>query len=179
MFFTSKKCGSQERDKKYPVTGRKVAVLAADGVNDEDINKMKMALKEEGAMAKIIAPKSGMITGASGDKIKVDKSFLASSSVLFDAVYVPGGKKSINALSEEADAIHFMNEMFKHFKPIACDNEAVDMFHNSPAGNKFNKSDEKEAAEQGVILNGSPVDLIDAISHHRFWDRKNPAQVPA
>ncbi|MEX0719324.1 MAG: catalase, partial [Balneolaceae bacterium] len=26
-----------KRDKKYPVTGRKVAVLAADGVNDEDI----------------------------------------------------------------------------------------------------------------------------------------------
>ncbi|MEX0608091.1 MAG: catalase [Balneolaceae bacterium] len=166
-------------NKRYPVKGRKVAILAADGVDDGAISKMKLALKEKNVMANIIAPKSGSITSASGESIKVDKSFLTTSSVLFDAVYIPGGSKSIKMLSNQADAIHFINEAFKHFKPIAANEEAVDFFNQTTAGNHFESSDEKEAAEQGVILNGTPDEFIDAISRHRFWHRKSPEMIPA
>jgi putative intracellular protease/amidase len=35
-----------------------------------------------------------------------------------DAVYVPGGADSAAALTSNANAIHFVQEAFKHFKPL-------------------------------------------------------------
>lgn len=55
-----------------------------------------MALEEAKAVVQIIAPHLGFI--AAEEKVKVDQSFLMAASVLFDAVYVPDGKKSAAAL---------------------------------------------------------------------------------
>ena len=49
------------------------------------------------------------------------------SSVLYDAVYMPGGKSSVAAVAAEADAVHFLNEAYKHCKAIAADTEAMDV----------------------------------------------------
>ena len=41
--------------------------------------------------AKIVAPRLGTLKGDDGDELLIDFSLLTASSVLFDAVYVPGG----------------------------------------------------------------------------------------
>ena len=74
----------------------------------------------EGAMVKIVAPKHGSIKTADGKEIKVDETWLTTGSVLFDAVYVPGGKQSVETLGGEPDAFQFVNEAFKHCKAIAA-----------------------------------------------------------
>ena len=79
---------------------------------------MKKALTDAGAQAKVVAPRLGTLKGANGEEVKIDFSFLTAASVLFDAVYVPGGEKSVAALKREADAIHFVNEAYKHCKAI-------------------------------------------------------------
>ena len=78
---------------------RKIAFLMADGFDDTAVSEMKKALLTAGAAVMTVAPRLGMLTGANGEQIKADLSFLTGSSVLFDAVYVPGGE--VNSSAQE------------------------------------------------------------------------------
>ena len=84
---------SQINNPNFPndtIKTRKIAVLLADGFDDAAVDEMSKALLTAGAMPKTVAPHLGVVTGAGGTQLKVDFSFLTGSSVLFDAVYIPG-----------------------------------------------------------------------------------------
>ena len=166
---------------KDTIQTRLIAVLCADGVDGNAVAAMKEALEAEGAMAKIIAPRSGSIRSTGGTAIKVDHSFLTSASVLFDAVYVPDGAESVATLKDDADAIHFVNEAYKHCKPIAAEGEGVALIKASYWGSKLLADDtpEQNLPAKGVIINGTSQDFIKAIAQHRFWERENRDKVPA
>lgn len=162
---------------------RKVAVLVADNFDAPAVASLKKALEAEGAQAKLIAPRLGAIGGSDGKKAEADFSLLTSSSVLFDAVYVPGGQKSVNALMHDADAVHFVNEAFKHCKTIGASAEGVDLLklsYISAAGADGNGG----LASEGVIIvkNGSEPqfarEFIKAMAKHRHWNREG-TPVPA
>ena len=165
---------------KDSIKTRKIAILAADGVDELSLSAMKEALEGAGAKTKIVAPFLGFIAGAGGKSIKADESFFTTASVLFDAVYVPDGLHA-SALQGEPDAIHFINEAYKHCKAIAADGAGVKFLNATAAGTKINiQSDtEKSNTANGVIINGSPKDFINAIAQHRFWEREKPGKVPA
>lgn len=164
---------------KDSIKTRQIAILMADGSDDQTAAKMKKALIAEGAVVKIVAPKLGTIKGKSGELIKVDQSFLTAASVLFDAVYIPGGKGGIQNLLAEADPLHFIDEAYRHCKAIAIDGEAIDLFEATYASRKLPKKlSEKDAEKMGIIINGSPKEFIAAIAQHRFWVREKK-KVPA
>ena len=104
---------------------RKVAVLLADGFDDAAVQEMSKALLTAGAVPKTVAPHLGVVTGANGEQLKVDFSFLTASSVLFDAVYIPGSDDSVTAISQVPDAVEFVGEAFKHCKAIAASGQGV------------------------------------------------------
>ena len=54
---------SQEEGPKDTIKGRKVAILAADGVTSADIKRMEVGLKKEGATAEVVAPQLGELKG--------------------------------------------------------------------------------------------------------------------
>nr|MBA2760414.1 catalase [Segetibacter sp.] len=110
---------------KDSIRTRKIAILAADGVMEAELMTVKNSLLAQGAMVDVIAPRLGTIAGATGTQITVDKSLLTVASVLYDAVYVPGGANSVATLEAEADAIHFLNEAYKHCKAIAATGDAL------------------------------------------------------
>lgn len=153
---------------KNTIKSRQIAILVADGVDEDSVTRMKNALQLEKAMVKIIAPKLGLVKGVNGAAIKADQTFLTAASVLFDAVYVPGGAGSIAALLDEEDPVLFVNEAYKHCKAIAIDDEAIDLLNATYIG----KSIVKKTGKEGVIINGSPKDFIKAIAQHRFWERE-------
>lgn len=153
---------------KNTIKSRQIAILVADGVDEDSVTQMKNALQAEKAMVKIIAPKLGLVKGVNGAAIKADQTFLTAASVLFDAVYVPGGAGSIAALLDEEDPVLFVNEAYKHCKAIAIDDEAIDLLNATYIG----KSIVKKTGKEGVIINGSPKDFIKAIAQHRFWERE-------
>ena len=125
---------------KGSIKSRKIAILAASGVNGNAVKQMKAALIGEGAVVELIAPKLDEITTDKEASIKVDKNFLTVSSVLYDAVYVPGGKKSIAALSNEADAISFINQAYNHCKAIAVDTDAEALIEKTSIGELLKNS---------------------------------------
>ncbi|MEO5865279.1 MAG: DJ-1/PfpI family protein, partial [Nitrospiraceae bacterium] len=118
--------------------------------------------------------------------IHIDFSFLTSSSVLFDAVYIPGGDKSVQALQQEADAIEFVKEAYKHCKTIAATG-AGERFLRAAClerdymGESPHEGDQK--TEDGGLIIGEESDsrgvaskFINAMAHHRHWERELKAQ---
>ncbi|MES2457363.1 MAG: catalase [Bacteroidota bacterium] len=158
---------------KDTVKSRKIAVLAADGFNDKTLSTVKSAFEAEGAIVEIIAPRLGKIISENKVSMEIDQSLLTAASVLFDAVYIPGGKASIASLKTEANAIHFINEAFKHCKAIAADADAAALLDASYV----------DQTDPGVLVDKNIKSLasafVQAVAGHRFWEREKPRKVPA
>lgn len=161
---------------KDTIKTRRVAFLATNGVDDDALDAMKSSLTAEGAVVKIVAPKHGSIKTAGGKDVKVDETFVTTSSVVFDAVYVPGGKKSVDALAGEMEAIHFVNEAFKHCKAVAATGEGIEFVKNET----FAGRDETDKAViLGETAKQTAKPFIAAIAQHRNWERETARKVPA
>lgn len=154
---------------------RKIAVLAADDVNERSLNTVKKKLASEGAVVEIISARLGTIKGNAGSEIMVDKSLFTTASVLYDAVYVPGGANSIATLEADPDAIHFLNEAYKHCKPIGADEDAMQVLRATYFAKKL--------PEDGVVVESNVATLVtgfvEAIKMHRFWKREKARKVPS
>jgi catalase len=171
---------SMDGTQKDSIKSRKIAILAANGVNGAAIQQMKKALTDEGAVAEIIAPKLGEIVTDKGASIKVDKNLRTVSSVLYDAVYIPGGKESIDAVANEADAIYFINQAYKHCKAIAADSEAATLIAKTSIGALLEENKALPGFVFGTRQNSKvAAQFIKAIAQHRFWERETMAKVPA
>lgn len=113
-------------------------------------------------------------------------TFLTGASVMFDAIYVPGGKQSINTLKQEGTAINFVTEAFKHCKAIAASGEGIELLEGANLKGVNLSVNGKVAADRGVVICPSSGDLgqfsqafIDAIMQHRHWMRTEKEMVPA
>jgi catalase len=174
---------------KDSIKTRKVAFLVADGFDEAAVANMTKALETAGALAKMVAPHGGAIIGAKGKELTVDFSLLTTSSVLFDAVYAPGGAESVAALLKEADAVHFISEAYKHCKTIAATGEGVDLLRASYAAVELTaregSKDTTTVAGDGLIVSMTSDarkisdSFITAIAQHRHWSREKKGDVPA
>ena len=169
---------SQIENPNFPkdtIKTRKVAVLLADGFDDGEVAEMNKALLTAGAVPKTVAPHLGVIAGADGSDIKADFSFLTGSSVLFDAIFVPGGEASIEALSAEAAASEFVSEAYKHCKAIAATGAGVDFVQQAlVAAYKTDEDQEGVITDRGVSIAETATAFIEAIAAHRHWSRETP-----
>jgi catalase len=172
---------SQEHTTKT-AKGRKVAILAADGVDGAQFAALKAALTANDVEAEVVSKFGGTITCTQGNQIEVQQTFLTAASVLFDAIYVPGGAQSIEALKKHGEALTFVHEAFKHFKPIAASGEGVDLLVQSDLkGVDLSQTNGKIGDELGVVVVRDASNMaafaqffIDAIAEHRFWKRPVP-----
>ena len=166
--------------KKDTIKTRQVAVLCANGVDDAALNAMLRSLLAEGVQCKIIAPKLGDVNGMSGKKVKADQSFLIATSVVFDAVYIPGGTKSVETLTADGDALHFVEEAYKHCKPVAANEDARSFLEYTCIGNNLHEKG-YDAKADGVVIGKGNISkaFIQAMKQHRFWEREKKGKVPA
>ena len=159
---------SQANTKFDTIATRQVAVLMADGFSMTDFKNMTDSLKKEGAVIKVVAPHGGTIKSNEVAEQKVDASIVTTESVLFDAIYIPGGIESIKALKQNAKFTKFVNEALKHCKAIAGDNEGVDFLESTYV------SEFKD--DKAICLNKEPSKFIKAIAQHRNWNRMKQAE---
>ena len=156
---------SQEEGPKDSIKGRKVAVLAADGVTIGDFKQLESALKKEGATAEVVAPHLGELKGG----LKVDKSFATSDSVMYDAVYIPGGKESVTMLLGDYEARHFVREAYNHGKAIATSADGNELLQS--LGIKDSPGVVTDKSSGGVTKS-----FVDSITQHRHWNRAKPTK---
>ena len=185
----------QETDRRIPevstirrgrydtIKTRKVAILLAEGFDYEQYAAVNKMLEDGGARAKVVAKMQGEFASAGGQKVKADESYLTTASVLFDAFFVPGGASSVEALMEHGDALHFINEGFRHGKPIGATGEGVDLLAEARlAGIKL--SDGGTTVHRGVV--SARTDRTDfaaafenAIRKYRHFERGEKEKTPA
>ncbi|NWB30434.1 catalase HPII [Pseudomonas gingeri] len=151
---------------------RKVAILAANGVDGAAIVALKKLLAAEGAHARLLGPTSAPVTTADGKSLAVDGSMEGLPSVAFDGVYVPGGEASVKALAGNGVALHYVLEAYKHLKAIVLHGEAkqlLEVLHLQ--------------ADAGLIVGSDAKALkvfVAALAQHRVWEREERAKaVPA
>ena len=158
---------------KNTIKTRKIAFLTADGVNREHIDQVRKRLLNEGASVDLIALKLGKLTPAKGESLTADKSLLTVSSVLYDAVYIPGGLKSVQALMEKQDAADFISLAYKHCKAIAYEADVLPLIEKTIIGEELKKNKELP----GVVTGSNKqkdigTSFVQAIKQHRFWERE-------
>jgi catalase len=180
---------SQEHRPITAPRGRRVAVVAADGADHAQLAAVREGLSEAGAKPEIVSMFQGTIDPAGdADPVEVDKSYVTTGSVEYDAVVIVGGADQADALLSQGEAMHFVHEAFKHHKPIAAMGEGVDVLRaatvpgTSLAGPD---TDGQVVVDAGVVttMAAQPHEvvtrLVDAIAQHRHWDRDRKHEVPA
>ncbi|MGI8485719.1 MAG: DJ-1/PfpI family protein, partial [Thermomicrobiales bacterium] len=178
---------SMEQPSQDSIKSRKVAILVADGVDAADVNAVKTALTAQGAVCEVIAKSLGSVSGANGATVSVDKSAITTDSVMYDAVFVPGGARSADALTAMPKALYFIAEAYAHYKPIAASGDGVAVLKRAivSAIQLSGAGTEGVASDLGVVSstesaagNDFTGQFIAAIAQHRFWDRPEQDQVP-
>jgi catalase len=107
---------SQANAASDSIAGRKVAVLVADGFEPAGLEAVKTAVQAGGGTVHLVAAR-GTVLDDKGGTVKADKMFVTAGSIMFDAVVVAGGAGSLKLLRADGDAVHFVQEAFRHAKP--------------------------------------------------------------
>jgi len=149
--------------------GRKVAILVDAGVDVAQVAAMQKALKAVGAISDIVGPHLGAISGRNGASVEANKTFANTASVLYDAVYLPGGQ-SVAALQQRGDARVFLAQAYKHAKTVAAIGEGVDLLMALlPQGTPLNQMG-VVAGGGGMQQSGFIQQFVTAIGF-RHWGR--------
>ncbi|WP_260465178.1 catalase HPII [Stutzerimonas stutzeri] len=155
------------------IKSRKIAILVANGVDGAAIDAFKAKLAEQGALPNIIGPSPAPVKTADGKMLPVDAAMDGMPSVMFDAVFVPGGADAAAAMAKSGEAKHYLLEAYKHLKPIVVLGAA------RPLLASLNLT-----ADSG-LLEGDDVDAVfgnfaQALGQHRVWAREAAAEaIPA
>lgn len=157
------------------IKSRKVAILIANGVDGKAIEAFQQKLADEGALAKLIGPSPAPVKTADGKMLTPDAAMDGMPSIAFDAVFVPGGAQSVQAMAKNGVAKHYLLEAYKHLKPIAVLGEARQLLTalNLPEDAGLVTGDDGDVA---TVFSA----FAQALSQHRVWAREAAAeQVPA
>jgi len=106
------------------LTGRKVAFLATDGVEQVELAAPWNALKQAGAEVVLVSDHSGDIQSMNhdekGEKFQVNVEVPSVSSRDFDALVLPGGVANPDKLRTNKDAVDFVRQFMELDKPVAA-----------------------------------------------------------
>ncbi|HEX6574479.1 MAG TPA: DJ-1/PfpI family protein, partial [Gemmatimonadaceae bacterium] len=106
------------------LAGRKVAVLATDGVEQVELTAPWQALKEAQADVTLLSIKNGDIQGLihdeKADTFHVDRLVKEVSARDFDALVIPGGVRNTEALRASPEAVSFVRGFMELDKPVAA-----------------------------------------------------------
>jgi protease I len=104
--------------------GKRVAILATDGVEQEELTQPKAALEDAGATTIVVSPKETTLKtwkdGNWGAEIAVDLPLESAHAEEFDALLLPGGVKNPDTLRMEPQAVAFVKAFFDLDKPVAA-----------------------------------------------------------
>ena len=106
------------------LSGVRVAVVATDGFEEEELTKPVMALRESGAAVDIVSPKVGQIQGFrhhdKSIKVEVTLPLDELDADRYDALMLPGGALNADAIRVEPKLKECIRAMDAAGKPMAA-----------------------------------------------------------
>ncbi len=161
--------------------GKKIAILAADGVEEIEYRKSKEAVEAAGAETETLSLQAGEIQAMNHDlepasKIPVDKKVADASPGDYDGLILPGGTVNPDKLRIDEDAVKFVQAYFKTGKPAGaiCHGPWLLAEADLVAGRKLTSYpsirtdlrnaggevvDEEVVVDQGLVTSRNPDDL--------------------
>jgi protease I len=103
--------------------GKKIAIIAAEGVEEVELVKPREAVENAGAETELLSIDEGEIQSVNGDLDKsetypVDKLVSDASVGDYDGLILPGGVLNPDKLRVEGSVIEFLQAYFKTGKPV-------------------------------------------------------------
>ena len=103
--------------------GRKVAILAADGVERVELEQPRQAIEDAGAETTLLSIHDGEIQARNHDieeagTFTVDGLVSEASVEDYDALLLPGGTVNPDQLRVDDDAVGFVRDWFETGKPV-------------------------------------------------------------
>ena len=165
---------------KNNLSGKKVAILVADGFEQAELEKPRQALIDAGAEALIVSPEDGEVQGWDtddfGDKFTVDVPLKEAKAEDFDALLLPGGVMNPDTLRMIPEAVDFVKHFFEAGKPVAaiCHGPQMLIEADVVRGRKMtsfpslktdlrnagaNWVDEVVVTDQGLVTSRKPSDI--------------------
>jgi deglycase len=106
------------------LNGKRVAILATDGVEQSELTQPRKALDDAGAQTTLISPKTGTIKAWQhdhwGDELRVDLPLEQADASTFDALLLPGGVMNPDRLRTNRHAVEFVQRFVTSGKPVAA-----------------------------------------------------------
>ncbi|MDR7082494.1 protease I [Arthrobacter ginsengisoli] len=164
----------------HNISGKKVAFLLTDGVEQVELTSPWNAVKEAGGEPTLVAPKSGKLQGYKGtekaETFAVDLTVAEAQASDFHALVIPGGVVNADHLRVDKDAQAFARAFFEQHKPVASichgpwllidagviSGRNVTSYHTLQTDLKnagANWSDQEVVVDQGLVTSRSPRDL--------------------
>jgi len=102
--------------------GKKVAILAAEGVEQVELTEPRDAVEKEGAQTVLLSVEAGDFQGFNhldkADTFTAEKAVKEVSAEDFDALLLPGGVANPDFLRTDDDAVGFVRDFATSGKPI-------------------------------------------------------------
>ncbi len=102
--------------------GKKIAFLAADGVEQSELTEPWKAVEREGGSPELVSLEDGEIQGVEhldhGETFEVDRAVKDASADDYDGLVLPGGVANPDFLRMDDDAVSFIRSFFEAGKPV-------------------------------------------------------------
>jgi protease I len=160
--------------------GKRVAIIAADMVEQVELVEPRKALEAAGAKTELLSIKPGTIQGFNhfdkADEHKVDKLVEEAHASDYDALLIPGGVGNPDQLRADENVVQFTRDFFEQGKPVAaiCHGPWVLVEAGAVKGRKLtswpslqtdirnaggNWVDEKVVVDEGLVTSRKPDDI--------------------
>jgi len=105
------------------LSGKRVAILATDGVERVELEQPRAAVADAGAEVELVSIHDGEIQARDHDlddagTFEVDRVITDASVDDYDALLLPGGTVNPDQLRTNSDAVSFVRDFFQTGKPI-------------------------------------------------------------
>jgi protease I len=106
------------------LNGKRVAIVATDGVEQVELTEPRKALEDAGATVDIVSIEAGEFQGFDhldkADTFTADKAAKDADAADYDALMLPGGVANPDALRMDEDVVRFIRAFFEAGKPVAA-----------------------------------------------------------
>jgi protease I len=115
----------KENEVSNELQGKRIAILATDGVEKVELEQPRAALQQAGAETEVLSLKPGEIQAREHDlepagTFAVDRVVSDASVAEFDGLVLPGGTVNPDKLRMDATAVSFVRDFVGSGKPVAA-----------------------------------------------------------
>jgi protease I len=105
--------------------GKRIAILATDGVEQVELTGPPDAVTAEGARTEIVSLQEGKLQAMNhdiepADTFPVDRTAKDAAAADYDALLMPGGTVNADKLRVDPDVRRFVQDLFRAGKPVGA-----------------------------------------------------------